>query len=161
MREKIAKRVSRVLDEFTGTDDLRSELLEARVVEAANETVDALENEILPELHKLEAKVKRGDLERACSREQELLALTLSTKCEETESTLLATRKLLEDEKIIKREALDRAFHEGQEKLQEQSEKERYKTLWLEAERRALAAEARVAYFFRPDCASFTSSYVY
>jgi hypothetical protein len=162
MREKVAMKVSRVLDNFSGTDGLQGALLEARVAEAVEERVDELENEIRPELHKLEAKHRTGDTDGPTTTGQEQQVLALSVKCEEAEASLQTTRNMLEEETKKKREALDRAFHENQEKIQEKNEKERYRELWLDAERRANAAEARVACFMRPpEASSFVGSFVY
>jgi len=163
MREKVAMKVSRVLDNFSGTAALHGEFLEARVAEATEETVDAFENEILPELRQLEAKERSGDTDVPFASGEEELNLALSAKCEEAEASLQAARAMLEEETKKKREALARAFHESQEKIQEKNEKERYQNLWLDAEKRVVAAQTRIACFLRPppEAASFTGSYVY
>jgi hypothetical protein len=162
MREKVAIKVSRVLDNFSGTEGLHGALLEARVAEAVEERVDELENELRPELHKLEAKDRTGDTDGPSTTGQEQLVLALSAKCEEAEASLQTMRDMLEEETKRKREALARAFHENQEKIQEKNEKERYLELWKGAERRALTAEARVACFMRPpEALPFMGSYGY
>ena len=162
MREKVAMKVSRVLDDFSGTDGLHGALLEARVAEAVEERVDELENEIRPELHKLEAKDRTGNTDGLSATGQEQLVLALSAKCEEAETSLQTTRNMLEEETKRKREALARAFHESQERLQEKMEKERYVELWRGSERRAATAEARVACFMRPsEVSPFMGSWGY
>jgi len=156
MREKVAEKVSRALDKYSA--DLRGELLEARVAEAANQTVDALESEILPQLHLLESRSRSGGgADGPCVNAKEELAVSLSAKCEEVEATLQTTRVQLEEATKTKREALARAFHESQEKMQEKNEKERYQHLWLDAEKRAFAAESRVAFFLRTPCATHSA----
>jgi hypothetical protein len=158
MREKVAEEVARVLDQFSGETDIRGELMQARVIEAAEESINALENEILPELHKIEAKVNRGELPGA---QQEQYIMTLSRKCEEYENELQKTKEDLRDETAKRKEALKLAYHENQERIQEKHEKDRYTGLWQDAEKRAIAAEVRLVWFSRPETISCTSSYVH
>jgi len=143
IKEIVSRKVARMLDTYSGTIDF----LQARSIDVTNETVNALENEILPELHKLEAMERSGEpsIPHAAS-EQDLLIL-MSSKREEAEAMLEKTRILLGEETTKRRDALARAFHAFQDKTQEQNEKERYQNLWLCAEKRALVAEDRVASF--------------
>lgn len=161
MREKVAEEVARVLDQFSGKSDLHEELMQARVTEAAEESINALENEILPELHKIEAKVNRGELPGAVVSHQEQQIMTLSQKCEETEKELQKTKEELREETSKRKEALKRGFHENQERMQEKNEKDRYNALWQDAEKRAYAAEIRLSCFSRPQTFSFTSTYIH
>lgn len=158
MREKVAEEVARVLDQFSGENDIRGELMQARVIEAAEESINALENEILPELHKIEEKVNRGELPGA---QQEQYIMTLSRKCEEYETELQKTKEELRDETAKRKEALKRAYHENQERIQETNEKDRYTGLWQDAEKRVIAAEIRLSWLSRPEPISCTSLYVH
>ena len=55
IEEKVATKVARALDEFSGAANMQSKFLEARDAEVANARLEALETEILPELRKIEA----------------------------------------------------------------------------------------------------------
>jgi hypothetical protein len=161
MREKVAEEVARVLDQFSGETDIRGELMQARVIEAAEESINALENEILPELHKIEAEVNRRELPGNVVSQQEQQIMKLSQKCEEYENELQKTREELRDETAKRKEALKRANHENQERMQEKNEKDRYTGLWKDAEKRVFAAEVRLSCFSRPETISRTSSSFY
>jgi len=161
MREKVAEKVARVLDQFSGKIDIGEELMQARVTQAAEESINALENEILPELHKIEAKVNRGELPGDVVSQQEQQIMTLSQKCEEYENELQKTKEELRDETAKRKEALKRACHENQERMQEKCEKDRYTGLWKDAEKRVVAAEVRLSCFSRPELISCTSFYVH
>jgi len=160
MREKVAEKVARVLDQFSGKIDIGEELMQERVTRAAEESINALENEILPELHKIEAKVNRG-LPGDVVSQQEQQIMTLSQKCEEYENELQKTKEELRDETAKTKEALKRTCHESQERMQEKCEKDRYIELWKDAEKRVVAAEVRLSCFSRPEPISCTSFYVH